>query len=209
MLGTVGMVNAVQVTYNFDNITSNNAGDATIGETQLSMIVKEDGAEKVLFTFINSGSAASSVTNICFDDVVPFDLNYNSLSQGDGVKFIVDDAKNSVLPGGNGNPLNFTVDYVYSAVSPRPKNGINPGEQLSIVFNYANGSNFGSIISNLDNRNIRVGVHVQAFESAGSESFINIPHTPPPTSVPEPSSISLMLLGFSILGGAAFFRRKK
>jgi hypothetical protein len=49
MLGTVGMVNAVQVTYNFDNITSNNAGDATIGETQLSMIVKEDGAEKAFF----------------------------------------------------------------------------------------------------------------------------------------------------------------
>jgi hypothetical protein len=30
-----------------------------------------------------------------------------------------------------------------------------------------------------------------------------------PTSVPEPSSVSMMLLGFTMLGGFAFFRRKK
>jgi hypothetical protein len=50
-------------------------------------------------------------------------------------------------------------------------------------------------------------LHVQAFPNGNSASFINNPA--PPTIVPEPSSVSLILIGFAILGGFTFYRRKK
>jgi hypothetical protein len=40
--------------FEFDNITNNNAGDA--------------GSDQVLFTFLNSGPTASSITKVHFDD---------------------------------------------------------------------------------------------------------------------------------------------
>jgi hypothetical protein len=45
--------------------------------------------------------------------------------------------------------------------------------------------------------------------SADFAPFSHDAQSIPTTSVPEPSSVSMMLLGFSMLGGFAFFRRKK
>ena len=54
--------------YSFYNITNNDAGDAAIGEAQLSVDVTDNGGNQVLFTFLNSGPEASSITDVYFDD---------------------------------------------------------------------------------------------------------------------------------------------
>jgi hypothetical protein len=206
MLGVVllsGSALAIQ-TYGFDNITNNNATDAAIGEKQLSMTVESFGVNQVLFTFSNAGPFASSITDISFDDTNPYLLSFSGFKNNNtnGVSFKVDDGKSQVLPGGNGSPYNFIVDYSYDSNS-KPggvmTNGVNPSESLGIIFNYANGSDYSSLLAALNNDTFRVGIHVQGFASGGSESFIDTPTTP------EPGTIFLLGLGVAGLFG---FRKK-
>src|SRR5690606_38181450 len=61
---------AAEITLSFFNITGNSAVDAGIGEAQLSVTVRSiDGSpNQVDFVFTNSGPAASSITDIYFED---------------------------------------------------------------------------------------------------------------------------------------------
>ena len=52
----------------FVNISANSVGDAAIGEAQLSVAISDAGGGLVLFHFMNSGPAASSITDVYFDD---------------------------------------------------------------------------------------------------------------------------------------------
>ena len=55
-------------TYGFQCITNNSLTDAAIGEAQLFVDVTDPGGDQVLFTFINDGPEASSITDVYFDD---------------------------------------------------------------------------------------------------------------------------------------------
>jgi hypothetical protein len=202
VLAAVGMSSALPVTYTFDNITNTIADNAAIGEAQLSMTVDEIDND-VSFTFNNVGPAASSITDIFFDDDVPL-LTFKAFQySGAGVSFVPGNP-DANLPGGNNPAFAFSSDYSYDPESKGgvAKNGVNQGEWLKILFT----GDLNKVQAALNDKSMQVGIHVQAFSiNDGSESFINNP----PTSVPEPSSVSMMLLGFSMLGGFAFFRRKK
>jgi hypothetical protein len=82
-----GATGALAIQYGFDNITNNNALNSAIGEAQLRLDVTESGSQ-ILFTFSNTGPAASSITDIYFDDEVPL-LSYASFIQSSGVDFTV------------------------------------------------------------------------------------------------------------------------
>lgn len=193
--------NVLAYNYGFDNITNNNAGDAAIGEAQLSFSVTAFSSTQVEFLFKNIGDEASSIADIYFDDDVPL-MTWSSFSQMD-TNFVSFSEGSSPpdLPGGNS--YNFSSDYSYDSDAPTQPNGVNPGEVLGIVFDYTVGNGLDQIIAALNDDSLSVGIHVQGFASGGSESFVSASATNP---VPEPAS--MVLLGIGLLGIAGISRKK-
>lgn len=202
----------VFATLGFDNITANNVGDAAIGEAQLSVTISDytvDGSgggladTQVLFTFFNIGPAASSITDIYFDDGTLLDIS--SILNSTGVDF-TEGASPGNLPGGNGISFETTAGFLADSAAPTQPNGVNPGEQVSILFDLLTGVTLEDTIAALAPASpglipdLRIGIHVQGFASGGSESFVNGPPTEPGPGVPVPAPLALLGFGGLLLG---------
>jgi len=192
-------------TYSFVNITNNDAYSAAVGEAQLSMTVSDYGSNQVLFTFNNSGPVESFIGQIYFEN--PLDLldGITELIQNtDEVNFIVSPPPPPpyVLPGGN--TIAFIAAYKTQADSPGSnKDGVDPGEELGIVFDIDAIGSFDDVIADLDSGLLRVGIHFQGIDPDGySEAYVNNGRVPP--VVPVPAALPLALLGAGWLG---FFRK--
>jgi hypothetical protein len=167
-----------------------NPADGVVGEQQLSFTVSEaTGIDGVVFTFSNAGELSCSLTDIYFE---------SSLGTLEGL-ISIDDSSEGVSFSQGADPSNMPrwkkVDFEptlgMTAGSNHPAvshNGINnPDEWLSITV--ATQAGLDQIRQELDNQDIRIGIHVQAFDDDGSESFIT----------PEPVSMAILALGGLIL----------
>ena len=180
--------------FGFSTVTNNNATNVAIGKAQLKVDVTDAGGGMVLFRFNNYGPAASSITDVYFDDAKPayFQTTIASIQNSSGVTFATT-ATPGNLPGGTG--VGFVADISADSNSPIVANGVNPGEVLGIALTLKGGKTFSSVISALQSTALRIGIHVQGFANGGSESFVN---TTTPHMVPEPTS--LMLAGMALAG---------
>ena len=213
LLAVFGMVcvsNALAVldteTYGFYNITHNSINNAATGEAQLSVAVSDRGSmttgdgtfNLVGFKFNNSGPTDCVITEIYFQDGSM--LSFASIDESlAGVDFKQDEIGSigpENLPGGNALTPAFTATTLFSMepVNPGPYWGVGPGEWVEIVYSLQAGKVYTDIIDELDNADLRIGIHVQSFADDGSESFVN---------VPEP--MTLILLG---LGGLTLRKRR-
>ncbi len=196
--------------YEFYNITHNNAGDAAIGEAQLTMDVTGLTGNRVQFEFLNAGPEASSITGVYFDDGdEPILLDLASIDGSPGVAF---HEGGSVLPGGYSLSPRFVVTAGLEARADPPvqPNGVNPDEYLRLVLDLQAGSDAADVFDRLGTADLRVGIHVQGFDSGGSESFIDEPHPPRPPDppvTPLPGAVVLGGLGLATAAGA--LRRRK
>ena len=101
------------------------------------------------------------------------------------------------LPGGSTIGFVTTTGFLADSDPSTLPNGVNPTETLGIVFNLQIPGSFSEILGELENGDLRIGLHVQGFTGGGSESFVNNP-------VPEPGVGLLLSLG---LAGLAAYRR--
>lgn len=205
------VVSAQALKYTFDNITNNNPSDAAIGETQFWVEVTDPGANQVLFTFGNTGSEASSICDVYFDDggsllgIAGFIDADDGVGGDPGVDFS-QYAYPSNLPGANKNnispPFETTVSLSAGSDPSVQLNGINPGETLGILFDLIQpGQTLDDVIDDLASGDLCIGIHVQGFASKGSENFVSV--------VPEPATIVLFgagLIGLAGLGRKKFFK---
>ena len=183
-------------TYRFTDITYNSAMDAAIGEAQLFLEVAPGlDPGKAQFHFTNTGPAAASITDVYFEDGSL--LGIAQIIGGTGVSFSAP-ATPPNLPGGASITPPFVATEEFSADSDPPvqPNGVNPGEDLWIVFTLQSGRTYADVLSDLGSADLRVGIHVQGFASGGSESFVN---DPSPNVIPAPGAALLCILGASLV----------
>jgi len=183
------------VTYSFYCISNNSPTNAAIGEAQLFVDVEDYGVNQVLFTFRNIGPQACSITAVYFDDGALWGTGSIDGTVGD-VEFIPG-ATPPVLPAGNTLSPPFVVSASFGSVPPRPQKGVNPGESLGIVFELEPGKTYDDVLHALSiptdpDQGLRIGMHVQAFASGGSESFVNY--------VPAPAALLLSGMGVGLVG---------
>ena len=177
--------------YGFYNISANNVTDAAIGEAQLAVDVTDAGGGQVLFTFYHIASEACSITDVYFDDGSL--LGLASIDNSDpGVSF-TQNATPGELPAANNAtpPFVTTADFSADSIQPPPFYGVNPGETLGISFSLQGTQTYWDVIDELNNATLRIGIHVQAFASGGSESFVN---------TPLPGALLLGMLGMGVAG---------
>lgn len=186
-------------TYSFDNITNTIPANVAIGQAQLSVEVTDPGDNQVLFTFDNTGDDACSIAEIYFDDGSLLGIPY--LIDGPGVDFKVGANPPNLPNGDNADPdFDATAAFSSQANNPAPKKGVNPGEWLGIKFDLQDGLTFAAVLTDLDNGDLRIGLHVTAFDLGESESFINNP-----ISTPIPATVWMLGAG---LAGLIGIRRK-
>lgn len=185
---------AQATTVGFGCITNNLAGDCAIGESQLSAEVSDQGGGVVRFLFVNAGPEASAISEVYFDDGSLLALS--TVTDGPGVDF-EPDANPPDLPGGNSISPAFqvTAGFLAQAIPAPSMNGVGPSEWVAIDFLLQGGKTFADVLTDLSTGDLRIGLHVIAYASGGSESFVNTP-------LPEPSTGLLLGAGFVVAMGA-------
>lgn len=194
-------------TYNFTCLTNNSPTDCAIAESQASMDVNDIGGGQVEFVFSVSGSENFSIAEIYFYDGTLLGLASIDDNPAGGVDYIEQTSGSQKLPG-----TGFGATKAFAAVdatNPAPTNGVNPGEQVGIIFDLLPGMGYADVIAalalpydpNVANGALLVGFHATAFDSTGSESLTT-------TVVPVPAAA--WLFGSSLLSlGIGRIRRHR
>jgi PEP-CTERM motif len=185
--------------FNFDCISNNSATNCSVLESQLSVTIGLNAinSSMVDFLFTNSGLAASSITDVYFDDPPPLLGLPGLISGSSGVNFAAGCSPGN-LPGGN--PYGFTTAYCADSNAPSQPNGVNPDEWLRLSYTLQSGYTLDDVLNAIAGSSFQVGIHVQGFANGGSEAAIMNA-----TPVPEPASSVL----FGIGAVAALVRRRR
>lgn len=176
----------------FARITSNSAEDVA---GQLLMEVTEFESTKVKFRFTNDATDAirSSITRVYFDDGDL--LGIEDIVTSDGVSYSKG-ASPGNLPGGNVLDPPFVASVGFfsgDADPPVYPNGVNESDEwLEIIFELVGGGTFQTVLSQLGDGTLRVGIHVQGIGvDEDSDSFL---------AIPAPGSVLLASIGLGAIG---------
>jgi len=214
LMATANILSATVIgTVTFSCLTDSSAACLDLGNQMKLQVTDLAPAGQVDLRLLNSGPTSSIITTAYFDMGNTSVLSsIASVSAISGNVSFEDASPGGTLPGGNGNPYKFSSDFSADRTSQGGvTNGINVGEELSIIFNLAPGATPSDVLGNLggalDLSKLRIGIHVQSidgqgFPSGASRGMI----TSPNAVVPEPSAYLLGGVALSFLG---FLRRRQ
>lgn len=208
LLGIVAAVGMQAATISFTCLTDNGNGCAgMVG--QLSAEVTDPGSDQVLFTFINAGPTLSTIAEIYWDDDDSLLDSIDTITNSAGVDFGTP-ANPADLPSGANAVPAFSADFSVGATPPPATNGVDPGENLPVLFDLSSGSTFDDILAALESGSLRLGMHVISIGTvAGSDAVISEPYLPGQVDpIPEPSTYMLMGAGLLALGALKNRTRK-
>ena len=211
---------AVEYRYSFQDIVNDGSGNGAIGESQLYLDVRENGADQVIFRFLNTGPLDSSITAIYFEDGLSslFD-GYSGFGYEGGVLYNWM-AKPSAPPQGEVLTPAWKKGDTFLRADPIKKggyspNGIGPEEWVEMTFFLSSGVSYMNVITQLgtiatppSEDHFRVAIHVQSFPNDGSDTFVIKPLGVP---VPEPLSTggALGLVSLGIFASRRRFARSR
>lgn len=177
--------------YGFEVFTNNGIYAVSSGLVFEVDVFQQDGLFG--FEFHNNSFVSSSVKDIYFEGIASFELESIAnfiISEADreGTNFALSKTP-ADLPAGKILEKSFNKDMSFSADSPPPFWGINPGEKLQIFFSAPQNYSFDDLIAQINSGEIRIGLHIIALPDGSSESAINIP---------EPATVLLFSFGFAL-----------
>ncbi|MHC4726054.1 MAG: hypothetical protein ACYS17_02410 [Planctomycetota bacterium] len=207
--------------YGFAAISDNSGISGQMAQ-QLSLEVTPYGSNQVLFDFKNniapyaSGSPVDGIIGgLFFEDGALL-----------GVASIIEDPFNVTNPVDFETPLNpasksfpegntlsppfQTTAHFWATSSGTISNGVNPGEQVGLVFDLKGGNTFANVITAINlgftnpnpggNTSLRIGIHVQNL--GGDEDGDGVPgdYSDSYILTPIPASVILGILGMGVVG---------
>lgn len=163
-----------------------------VGEAQLSVEVLDAAPGQVSFRLRNDGGEPLTASQLFFDDAAGVLGDVVSLIDGVGVVFL-EGGKPGNLKGGK--KIGFEADAFASAVKPAKDNGVNPGEDVLVLFALAGTHTFEDVIAALESEGLRIGINAK-------RAYVNVTTG----TVPEPGTLCLLALG---LGATAWSARRR
>ena len=179
-------------TYNFIGV---NANEVNVSN-QLSLDVTQIG-NSVDFKFINASSGVNVFMGAIYFDFLNANL-FTSLNQTASVGTV---SFTGITPSTQNFPEGNLIGFSTNAEGDRnggAGNGINIGEHLILT---ALLNPIADINSLLQSGGLRVGLHIQGYQSGGSDSYVNTPN-----AVPLPAAG--WLFGSALLGFVGLSRRR-
>jgi hypothetical protein len=162
------------------------------GEAQLSVEVLDAAPGQVSFRLRNDGGEPLTASQLFLDDVAGVLGDLLSVVDGVGVVFL-EGGKPDNLKGGK--KIGFGADTFVSAAKPSKDNGVNPGEDVLLLFALAGTHTFEDVIAALESEGLSIGVNAK-------KAYVNVPTG----TVPEPGTLCLLALG---LGATVWSARRR
>ena len=197
-LTTAGAASATS--FSFHCISGDGGGACMIPADDLWADVQDEGAGVFSISLHNESGVRSPLTSLFVEDVDGLIAGLVSIGGSPGVSF-EHGGKPPGLPSGTNE--DFEEHWTFSALSPKPKNGVGSGEELTIVFTIADGVSYEDVIAAMTAGTLRLGVHAPPFGAGGNHSFVTgggggaIP-------APEPGTLALL-----VAGGAGWMLRRR
>lgn len=179
---------ASATSFSFHCISGDGGGDCAIPIDELWVDVQDEGAGEFSISLHNESGVRSPLTSLYIEDADGLITGLVSIGGSSGVSFELG-GKPPGLP--SGSVEDFEEHWTFSALNPKPKNGVGSGEELTIVFTLADGYSYEDVIAAMTDGSLRLGVHAPPFGAGGNQSFVTGGGSGDP--VPEPGTLALLL----------------